>query len=418
MFQSIAQKACHHFRLGPVDDEHMLMTEVDGVELELTNDLLKHLKSGTVVTLRKAPDEDCHSDNDRAAAGPSFSAVDVDAAAFAPRSLANSHQPGHWKGHGRTSYKPYSTMEPTPALYEGFHVYVHGGKQGEIWAVKAQPADTIDNIKQKVQDKMDGRTLSDYDIRNKASIYLIARLRGGKPVIYLFPRIHLPHATVTVTLTPEWSFSHIYPIVAAKALNERKQAITWSVSADSDGTLVEKDTGRELSYLFWEALSNPAAPQSPPSTPLREMRDGSSEHFDPSSPVLEPDTLTAVMLPFTDLLPYLDRVLKTLSLHTSARNDFITYWLPALSKKPFIALRFLPQAAYEHAAELNVEPKPDVVTRVFMLFKAVPAEGAETWAAARARAEEVDWVRVVGVELEAFRPASFRVLEWGAMEVL
>ncbi|KAI0757830.1 hypothetical protein C8Q80DRAFT_1091016, partial [Daedaleopsis nitida] len=232
----------------------------------------------------------------------------------------------------------------------------------------------------------------------------------------LFPGIHLPHATVTVTLTPEWSFSHIYPIVDAKALNDRKQAITWSVSADSDGTLVEKDTGRELSYLFWEALSNPAAPQSPPSTPLHEMRDGFGEHFNLSSPVPQPDTHTAVILPFTDLLPYLDRVLKMLSLHMSARNDFIIYWLPALSNKPFIAFCFLPQAAYEHAAEWNVKPKPNVETRMFMLFKAVPAEGAETWAGARARAEEVDWAHVVGVELEAFRPASFRVLEWRSCE--
>ncbi|KAI1797047.1 hypothetical protein LXA43DRAFT_500372 [Ganoderma leucocontextum] len=54
-----------------------------------------------------------------------------------------------------------------------------------------------------------------------------------------------------------------------------------------------------------------------------------------ANPTLAPDTPTAVLLPFA---PYLDRVLK--------RNDFISYWLPALSKKPYVALRFLPQRAY------------------------------------------------------------------------
>ena len=112
--------------------------------------------------------------------------------------------------------------------------------------------------------------------------------------------------------------------------------------------------------------------------------------------------------------------MKQLSLHTAARNDFITYWLPKLAKAPFVALRFLPQAAYERAASLEVQPAPDVVTRVFMLFRSVSAEDAESpmWFAARSRAEEMDWAKVVGVEAGAWDESRFRVLEWGAMEVL
>ena len=65
---------------------------------------------------------------------------------------------------------------------------------------------------------------------------------------------------------------------------------------------------------------------------------------------------------------------------SAARNDFITYWLPALSKKPYVALRFLPQAVYERAAELRVEPKPDVVTRAMMLFRGVGEGEVLLWA--------------------------------------
>ncbi|RDX57009.1 hypothetical protein OH76DRAFT_1394753 [Lentinus brumalis] len=266
----------------------------------------------------------------------------------------------------------------------------------------------------------DGRTLGDYRISHETTLHLVQRNCGKKPVIYLFPPEHLPNATVSVRLVPQWSFSHTYPLEQIEVLESGKESVTWSVSADVDGTLVEKTTGVELSYLFWEALSNgDATPPSPPLSPGREVR-VEVEHFDPSCPSLEPHSPITVLLPFAELLPYIDGVLKSLSLHTSARNDFITYWLPALSKTPYVALRFVPQAAYERAAELEVTPTPDVVTRVFMLFRGVSAEDTKsaTWVAARDRAGHVDWPSIVGVKVEAWDKSRFRVLEWGAMEVL
>ncbi len=258
--------------------------------------------------------------------------------------------------------------------------------------------------------------MSDYTIHRGSIIHFVLRLRGGKPVIYLFPPTPIPDATVSVTLVPQWSFTHVYPLALSKHLEDGRQRVSWSVSAQPDGALLEKDTCLELSYLFWEADSNATLPPSPP----LNAADARTEHFDPAYPVLDCDTPTAVLLPFSQLLPYLDSTLKTLSLHTSARNDFITYRLPKLAKQPSVALRFLPQAAYEHAARLEVQPAPDVVTRVFMLFRGVSAEDAEgpTWSAARARVGEVDWVKVVGVETGAWDESRFRVLEWGAMECL
>ncbi|KAI1797045.1 hypothetical protein LXA43DRAFT_500331 [Ganoderma leucocontextum] len=245
--------------------------------------------------------------------------------------------------------------------------------------------------------------------------------RGGKPVIYLFPPSTLSDATVSVSLVPQWNFTHIYPLTETKALDHGGQQVSWSVSAKLDGTLVERGTGLELSYLFWEAITNHAVPPSPPSSPppsldQNDLRAG--EHFDPAYPSLTPDSPTAVILPFGELPPYLDPALEALSLHTAARNDFITYWLPALSKKPYVALRFLPQRAYERAAALDVTPSPDIVTRVFMLFRGVAAEEANLWAAASERVGKVDWVGTVGVRPGAWDASVFRVLEWGAMEVL
>ncbi len=63
-------------------------------------------------------------------------------------------------------------------------------------------------------------------------------------------------------------------------------------------------------------------------------------------------------------------------------------------------------------------PRPDVVTRVFMLFRGVAAEEVNLWAAAGDRVGTVDWAEVVGVRPGARDASVFRVLEWGAKEVL
>lgn len=61
---------------------------------------------------------------------------------------------------------------------------------------------------------------------------------------------------------------------------------------------------------------------------------------------------------------------------------------------------------------------PDIVTRVFMLFRGVDESELPDWEEARERVESVDWAKVVGVREEAMDENKFRVLEWGGMEAL
>jgi hypothetical protein len=77
---------------------------------------------------------------------------------------------------------------------------------------------------------------------------------------------------------------------------------------------------------------------------------------------------------------------------------------------------------YSEAAPLDISPRPDTVTRVFMLFQKVNVDQLDNWAGAISTAEEDVglWRDVVGVESRERQEDKnlFRVLEWGGMEII
>ncbi|KAL8292210.1 hypothetical protein RQP46_001676 [Phenoliferia psychrophenolica] len=302
---------------------------------------------------------------------------------------------------------PAPAPSPTPVDDSITLKFCQPGSGAPSVSVKVQPTTRCDRIFDRVASQMGKdvgdllfrfdewkvdprKTVRENDLGDGDTIDVHIEQKGGKPVIYLFPPTPLASVRVDLSLVPEWTFSALYPVVPinrSKAPHSGTTA-TWTVTASPSGDLVELSSGLSLSYLFWEAHTCP----TPPSPSLLPMNPSQIPAFNPSSTTLTPST--ALALTFSTFLPYLDTVLSTLTLHISARNDFITYWLPKFNaiqdRGQRIAFRFVEQAAYEQAARLEVEPTPDVVRRVFMTFK-----GVDGW-----------------------RGGKFRVLEWGGMELV
>jgi len=99
-------------------------------------------------------------------------------------------------------------------------------------------------------------TVRDNGIKDGSRLSIVLRLCGGKPVIYLYPPTALD-VSVKLSLVPAWEYSAIYPLTMIKRVELAKgqigQLIEWNVNASPSGLLRDKLSGREITYLFWEA---------------------------------------------------------------------------------------------------------------------------------------------------------------------
>ena len=179
-----------------------------------------------------------------------------------------------------------------------------------------------------------------------------------KPVIYLYPK---ENQHINVKLNYSGELTCTYPAYTNG----------WDVIAQPNGELINKADGRSYQYLYWEGKTK-------------------KNNWDLSS---------GFVIKGEDTLLFLQEKLSELGLTDRELNDFIAYWLPYMIHNKYNLIKFA-GSEYEEVAKLDINPEPDSVLRVFMVFKPLD--------------------KFVEVERQIFKPferTGFTVVEWGGTEV-
>jgi hypothetical protein len=190
-------------------------------------------------------------------------------------------------------------------------------------------------------------------------VYLVRNQtpKSAKPVIYLYPTLE---QTVSVKLDYKGKLTCTYPEYEGE----------WKVKAKPDGTLTNISDNKEYSYLFWEGISNNKW-----------------------------DISRGFVVEGSETKKFLQEKLEYLGLTPREYNEFIVYWLPIMQENKYNLISFAGED-YENVAPLKINPNPDSILRVMMIFKPLNKP-----------------INIQEQELKPFIRNGFTVVEWGGTKV-
>lgn len=181
-----------------------------------------------------------------------------------------------------------------------------------------------------------------------------------KPVIYLYPE---SDTAVSVHLETTGELTFTYP----------EYSRGWKGTAHPDGSVTI--AGKTYPYLFWEG----------------------TQHFNTFD-----FALGGFLLNRETIISSLEKHLSDLGFNDREKTDFITFWGPQLQKHERIYIQFILNEECDAFARLDIEPKPQQLNRVYMIWKPVDNHLK---------------VFIKQQKLEKINRDGFDVLEWGGIEL-
>ncbi|MBR3152760.1 MAG: hypothetical protein IKF52_04055 [Clostridia bacterium] len=185
------------------------------------------------------------------------------------------------------------------------------------------------------------------------------KYRDDKPIIYLYPK---EKTEVSVKLLEDEQIVCSYP----------KYRDEWKVLADSDGTLMDLNTNRELYSLYYESDNI---------IDFKVEKDG-------------------FIVKGEDTIEFLEEKLSILGLTEKEAEEFIVYWLPRLENNKYNYIRFATKEEINSNMPLEINPNPDTTIRILMTFKGLDNP-----------------INVQEQNLEMPNREGFVAVEWGGTEI-
>lgn len=180
-----------------------------------------------------------------------------------------------------------------------------------------------------------------------------------KPIIYLYPT---EETETTVKLLNAEKITCSYP----------KYVDEWKVLAKPNGDLIDLETGKNLYSLYYESE-------------IVEELNVSKEGF---------------VVKGEDSAKFLEEKLAVLGLTEREAEEFIIYWLPKLESNRYNYIRFATDQEINNNMQLEINPNPDTIIRVLMIFK-----------------ELENPIEVEEQKLVTPERIGFTVVEWGGTEI-
>ena len=178
----------------------------------------------------------------------------------------------------------------------------------------------------------------------------------AKPIIYIYPE---EITNVSIKLSNPEYLTHTYP----------RYKNSWDVLAYPDGTL-EIDNNKYYS-LYWE--SNQSVDKT--------IKEG-------------------FVVKGEDTIEFLEEKLDILGLNYKEKQEFIIYWLPILESNKYNYIRFASLDEISSYMELEIDPKPDTLIRVLMVYK--PLNGK---------------INVKEQVLTPVERTGYTIVEWGGVKI-
>lgn len=179
-----------------------------------------------------------------------------------------------------------------------------------------------------------------------------------KPVIYVYPT---KTESISIKLDVNGKLGFTYP--------EYNKG--WNFVADPDGTILLND--KKINYLFWDADLN-----------ITTSKIKLCEGF---------------IVNKKDLVNFFEEKLNLMGLNSQEIQDYITYWCPLMNVNETNYIHFIFNEEFGQYAPLSINPKPDHLFRVCMLWS-----------------KSKTGQNIKEQKLESFNRNGFTVVEWGGTE--